>query len=188
MILIPFLIKDTLVSKIPWMTFSAIRWIDKKINKKFVIFEWGSGGSSLFFEKRCQKLFSVEHDKNWYQKVKLLISKKTNYKLIKPSIGRGYRSNDENFKGLSFKDYCCEIDSYPNNYFDLISIDGRARNDCIKHAVSKIKKGGYIIVDNSDRAIYSKGMNLLQNFKKIDFEGNGPLNNYVWKTSVFQNI
>lgn len=40
---------------------------------------------------------------------------------------------------------------FPNEYFDLILIDGRVRMNCLKNATPKLKVGGVLIFDNSDR-------------------------------------
>ena len=47
-----------------------------------------------------------------------------------------------------------QIDQYPDEYFHIVVVDGRARPSCISHALKKVKKGGYLIVDNSERDYY----------------------------------
>lgn len=41
-----------------------------------IVFEYGSGGSSFLVTERVKQLYSVDHDEEWYRKVKELIDSK----------------------------------------------------------------------------------------------------------------
>lgn len=195
-----FVIKNGFVVKnIPWITFESKMIIDKIINKDFVIFEWGSGGSTIYFSGLVKGVISVEHDKEWFLNVKNEIEKQNigncDYLLIEPEINNSdssleniFISDNTKYLGMNFKKYCDAINSYPDNYFDLIFVDGRARNGCIKNAISKLKKGGYLILDNSERSSYDIGRNMLKGFEKKKFYGPGPFNLSFWETSIFKKI
>ena len=69
--------------------------------------------------------------------------------------------------------------------YDIIVIDGEFRDECSKLAPRYLKKGGIIILDNSDWH-----RNIAKNFRElgflqIDFKGFGALNTYTWVTSIF---
>jgi len=192
--------KDTVDFQIPWITFEAKEWLENYLKKDMTAFEWGSGGSTLFIAPKVKQITSVEHDKVWYTKVKtyLKLKKISNcqYKLIKPerkndnkkysSSSFDYKSSAEAYPDFSFENYCRFIDSFPDNYFDLIVIDGRARNSCILYAKKKVKKGGYILLDNSEIKEYDLGVaQLAPDFERKDFWGRGPFIDTPWKTSVF---
>ena len=85
-------------------------------------------------------------------------------------------SSDPNINSFSFKKFVTTIDQYPDHYFDLVFVDGRARNSCIKHAIPKVKNGGYILLDDSDRKSYQKGKDYLKKIKEINLN-----NAIVWK-------
>ena len=55
---------------IPWFTYPSIDFLDKRLNKNLNVFEFGSGNSSLFFAKRVRKVISVEHNMQWFNKIK----------------------------------------------------------------------------------------------------------------------
>ncbi len=86
----------------------------------------------------------------------------------------------------SRKRYSDTILSY-NSQFDVIIIDGRERVNCAKNSLNALTSRGVIIWDNSDRVEYQDGYDFLtkNSFKRIDFSGIGPINNYGWTTSVF---
>lgn len=177
------------------MTYDAISWLERKLTRGMNVFEWGSGGSTLFISKRVKAVTSIEHDIKWFKKMKQTIRdgkpKNINYKLIRPEksgngIPLSYKSSDERYVGKTFQRYCQSILKHDDNYFDLIVVDGRARVGCIKNAVNKVKPGGYLMLDNSEREEYKKAFSVLKNWKRVDFEGFGPVNSYSWRTTVFQ--
>lgn len=78
------------------------------------------------------------------------------------------------FKDLNFETYVKSIDKFPDNYFDLIIVDGRARPSCIKHAMNKVKTGGVLLIDNADRTYYLQPFPVLltqDKWKLLDFIG-----------------
>lgn len=188
------------IKPVPWIVFSAKRFLDSLIKKSAMCFEWGSGGSTLYFAAKAKKIFSVEHDPDWFAQVTKILQRKKpssyNLKLVpaeKESFltalvnfsGR-YHSTDAHLLKLSLKSYCQEISGFPDNYFDIVFVDGRARKSCIALAVSKVRLGGWLILDNSDRPEYNAGTKLLANWTRRDFYGHGPLTDQKWQTSFFQ--
>ena len=135
------------------------------------LFEYGSGGSTLWWASRVKEIFSVEHDKYWFQKVSADIP--PNVKLIYIDLDYGGA-------------YSKKIGEF-NNKFDIIIIDGRDRINCVMNALQAIKPDGVFIWDNSDREAYREGYDylLINGYNRIDFEGMGPINLDSWCTSVF---
>jgi hypothetical protein len=153
----------------PWIAFAATRFLDSILRRDMKVYEYGSGGSTLFFAARVQEVVSTEHNKDWYLKVTEAIQRKklsnSSIRLFEPvpglSVGQdasdpeSYCSGDQQYRGLSFREYASSIDSYPEGYFDVVFIDGRARPSCFKHAEKKVKEGGYVILDNAETPYYS---------------------------------
>jgi hypothetical protein len=154
----------------PWMNYEAICRIQDFVKPGHEVFEYGSGSSTRYWISKGCNVISVEHDKNFFQKMQDVLNGKCDYKLIEPepdptislkscNIPEDYKSSD--FDNHNFESYTKAIDIYPDNYFDLIVIDGRSRTSCIKHAISKIKRDGIIVLDNSDRDYYLKNTHSL---------------------------
>lgn len=186
---------------VPWIVFKAKDWMDNYLKKDMNVFEYGSGGSTLYFSKKAKSIVSVEHNKTWYEEVFNVIFKEeiTNckYFLIEPKKSllakvlpygsKTYISKTFlEYKGFSFKDYVKKIDNFPDDHFDLVFIDGRSRASCIKHSIRKIKKDGFLVLDNSERDLYRSSMEQLNKFKRIDFFGHGPYIEETWQTSVWK--
>ncbi len=143
---------------IPWFTYPAIEFLNERLNKDMIAFEYGCGNSTLFFSERIKEIVSIETDKDWYNKIKSKL--KSNCNLI-------------------FYDKNCADYNYPeairnfNRKFDIVIVDAIERNEIIKVAPDHLSKSGVIILDNSDVEDYKIGIEYLmaKGFKKLDFWG-----------------
>jgi len=183
-----------LYDEVPWITFRAIDWLDTYLKPNMRVFEYGAGGSTLFLAKHVQHVVSVEHDEGFYELVKEILAKRgiTNCELLlhKPepceTSSLGFASYQTKYKGLCFESYVKAIDNCPNQSLDLVVIDGRARMACFERALSKVKPGGAIMLDNSDRPSYAQAANLMGEVSQLDLAGITPWNLQVSQTSVWQ--
>lgn len=193
-----------LQDEIPWMTFKSIEFLKSKLKKNMRIFEYGSGGSTIFWGRHGCETVSVEHDQNWYNLVQSEIHKKKLYScrlLLRTADANASDevysaenvqrclSEDGNYNNKNFYRYVHSIDDYPDRYFDFIVIDGRARNSCFLNAVKKIKIGGYIIWDNTDRESYLWLVNKnYDNLEFIDLPGPSPYSEFFTRTCAWKKI
>jgi hypothetical protein len=176
--------RSTILDEQPWVTFDATMLMENIVKEGFRVFEYGGGGSTLFFLKKKATVITVEHNRDWFNDLQQIISRKYNTgwkgELITAepvadssqldiSNPDHYYSDDIGFRNAIFKNYVSYIDQFPDHSFDIVMIDGRARTSCIKHAAAKVKKGGWFILDNAERAYYTaKQQDLLtQKFQLI---------------------
>lgn len=191
---------------IPWIPIKAKLWLDETLKPNMTLYEYGSGISTLYFSTKVKNIISIEHNKNWYNNIKKEIVKRNinncEYFLIEPDKVNTKKSNDINtfnrsglkeYSKFIFDKYVESIDKYPDKFFDLVFIDGRARLGCIQHSINKIKLGGYLVLDNSDENKYKLAQQLLKKHEKRDFFGIAPANPYLklskvsyWKASVWK--
>jgi len=145
---------------LPWLTYSFIDFMAGRLSKEFNVFEFGSGNSTLFFANRVKQVRSVEHNSEWYNKLKGKIPGNSNLILSKSD-------NSE--------DYIAVL-KQSNTKFDLIIIDGIHRVDCCLYVSNFLTDKGVIILDDSEREQYSEGIKYLmeEGFKKVDFWGIPP--------------
>jgi hypothetical protein len=199
---------DYLIEKrIPWFSFDATDFLNTYLSNLPVsnplVLEYGSGGSTLYFAKNNASVISIEHDSSWYNTLDKYISKYTNidYINIQPEMVENatqqadpsnpwlYQSADRKYINYKFIRYVSKIDDYPDSYFNIISIDGRARASCIMHSIKKVKVGGIIILDDSDREYYTKNTwQYLTGFIRRDFYGAKPITNFYSRTSIYIRI
>jgi tRNA A58 N-methylase Trm61 len=163
---------DKTGNPLPWFTYPSIHFIKNRLKTTHRVFEFGSGNSTLWFANQVQQVVSLEHDLEWYNRMKSSFLK---FDKIK------YHHED-----LETGNYDTRIGEF-SNAFDIIIIDGRKRIECAKNSIQALTSDGVIIWDNSDRDTYQEGYDFLINngFKRLDFWGLGPINTYGWCTSIF---
>lgn len=152
---------------IPWITYPAIDYLDQLDFSGKNIFEYGGGNSSFYWAKKAKSVTVVESDKRWS---KFLKKNKTENMTVDYAKAK--------------KDYINSIDFY-NKAFDVIVIDGVYRKDCVKPALRNLKKGGFIILDNSEREIPAVAIFAKSKLVRIDFSGYSPINPYKSQTSFY---
>jgi hypothetical protein len=150
--------QDAEGNPLAWVTLPFIHFIDTRLDKNMTVFEFGSGNSTHYFGKRVKNVFSVEHDKEWFDKVNG--SMLSNCKLYYKDLEKGYEKTANEMDGP----------------FDIILVDGRMRVACIKNAYTSLNEQGVLVLDNSEREEYKEGIDFLlaKGFKKIDFWGIAP--------------
>jgi len=168
------------------------------------VFEYGSGGSTLFWTLNVHEIVSVEHDTSWYSIMKNQFDEQgvqnLRYILAEPAEDRDFKvkdfedpddyiSSDPAYKAKNFEQYAKTIDSYPDSYFDIVVIDGRARPSCIKHGIPKLKKNGWLVIDNSERKYYFAPFSFDKNSWKISkFAGPVPYTRDFSETSFLKKL
>ena len=156
---------------IPWVTYPSLAFLGERVKKDFVVFEYGSGNSTLWWAQRSSSVISCEHDSAWYAQVLPRIPNNVELNHVALEYGGAY-------SGL--------IKQYTNK-FDVVFIDGRDRVNCVRNALDALKPDGVLILDNSDVGTYVEALELMRakGFKRIDFVGPGPITTAVWRTSIF---
>jgi hypothetical protein len=192
-----------LTHALPWLPFPVIRFLEALDLAGKTVFEYGSGGSTLYWLKRGASCVSVEHDQAWYERVRSLTrhERRLDYRLVRGDVvdvlpvsadfadPLTYASADPDARGLCFRKYVSQIDAFPGSHFDLILIDGRARPSCLMHSIPKVRPQGIIILDNADRAYYlDRTAALLEGFELQTFFGHAPGAVAATATHVYRRI
>ena len=162
---------DEFADPIPWVTYSFIDFIKGRLNKQHAVFEFGSGNSTFFYAKYAGIVVSVEHDKDWYDKI---VSKKP---------GNSEMIFCELIRGGDYSNMPVKLEEK----FDIIIVDGRDRVNCATKAVDALSPKGVIVLDDSEREKYKPAIDFLikRGFKHIPFSGISPGLFYLKSTSVF---
>lgn len=163
--------KPKIRPKKPWWVGDAIDYLEKLLRPEFVAFEWGSGGSTIWLAKRVSSVTSVEHEANWYDAVMSDLDRFeiNNVNPIYVAMEAGKHDYDN---------YARRILAYKDNAFDVISVDGRNRVECLKYAIPKLRPGGIMVLDNSERVEYERGIALMDTWERHSFIGS-------WMTTIW---
>lgn len=156
---------------VPWFTYPAIEFLQRRIRPSMSLFEFGCGFGTLWWSKRVKEVVSVEHDESWFNQIVQRVP--GNVRLFHIELGHN------NAYARKIKEF--------HRRFDIIVLDGPERTDCAINSLTALKEDGILIWDNSDRKEYEAGYNLLyeNGFRKIEFVGLVPINNFKSETGIF---
>jgi predicted O-methyltransferase YrrM len=173
--------------EVPWMTYKAISYLKDFVKKDQEIFEFGSGASTLFFARNCKNVTSIETNKRWKSIIeeRLKENNLTNSQINLMEDGL----ENENYENFLLR-HCEEHSDVANQrkkQFDIIIIDSIKRYKCSTNILSSLKKGGIIILDDSERKNYKKIFDYYQEqgLKRKDFEGISPGQLRIKNTTIF---
>jgi len=132
----------------PWLTPSAVLFLESYLKPADVGFEWGSGRSTVWFARRLGKLVSVEASRQWYatvtgRLVTAQVSRKVDYQYIPCEC----QEIDEPVE----HPYASAARTMADGSLDFALVDGKIRAACMRAILPKIKVGGLLILDNAER-------------------------------------
>lgn len=162
---------------IPWLTYSALDFLQPRVQKHFRVFEYGSGNSTCWWASRVAAVDAVENDRIWFKQVETMLQPYEN-----ATVTFVEASGDKGKTGTYEKAVAKAGEPY-----HIVVVDGRNRVACAKQAAEHLTADGVIIWDNTDRPEYREGMDYLaqKGFKQIAFTGLAPVNSNRMETSVF---
>lgn len=166
---------------IPWWSFGALDTVSNFIKRNMEVFEFGSGGSSIFFAERARRVTCVEDSEDWTRLVR------------RQADGRGL----QNLKVLVRPFNCKKADKFSDSgylaalgetAYDIIVVDGQedsvqVRPECFWRAERHITPGGLIVLDDSWRYPQVKAQNKARRWK--DYRGVWCCRRGVTSTCLF---
>ena len=160
---------DKAGNPLPWITYAAMSFLDKRLNSRMSVFEYGCGGSTYWFAARARQVISCEHDESWAVEVRGRAS--ANVEIIHAPLAQGR--------------YAGVVGGY-SDCFDIVFVDGRDRVACVRNCLPALNSGGVVVIDNSDETEHLPAIDFLkaQGFKHLPFDGPGPGGTRCWETSI----
>ena len=111
--------RSTMRLRLPWLPFRLIDELAAVIGPGSRVFEYGGGGSTLWFLDRGAEVVTVEHHEGWADQLEQAISS--------PAWTLLRRSTDDHYAA-----YVAAIDEQPDDSLDLVVVDGRERAACAR--------------------------------------------------------
>ena len=174
--------------ELPWMSFGAVRYLERFLRPDHFVFEFGSGGSSFFLARRVASVLSVENDPAWHQRVTEL------------ATARGFTNLHCEYHALQLdrpetyeeQGYFLALQPRP---YDVIIVDGyldyengrygRLRHVAFERALRCVRRpGGIIVVD--DYWMLRELAARAPEARVTEFVSTGPCRYGVTSTAVFE--
>lgn len=153
----------------PWLAPEAIQQIELFLGgrESLRVWEWGAGGSTMWFAERAAMVVSVEHDPEWHAQILRRLRERN-----VSNVGLMLWTNPSR--------YVYAIANHAPMSFGLILVDGVQRNACVLAALGQLQPGDWLILDNTEREIeYAEALSLLKDWERHDYQGDG------FQTSIF---
>ncbi len=178
---------------VPWWTFRAIdaveRWIAAR-NGQVRVFEYGSGASTVWLARRAAVVVSVEHDAGFAKiATPMLALPNVELRVIEPVRANGRHRAVSGRRGYEDCDFSAYVDSIAAGAarYDLIIIDGRARDACLRRAWDCLDVGGLVVFDNSRRRRYQAALEAAGG-RLTRYGGWAPALPYPSETTLIEKI
>lgn len=133
----------------PFLTESAIQFLESYLSQDSVVLEFGMGGSTVWLCERVKTVTSVEHAASWY-KAAIKAADRTKLTAI-----------------LRQKPYASVCEDMERESLDLVLVDGRDRMQCLEASLPLLKPGGVMMLDNAHRGRYRKAHAILSKWNVV---------------------
>jgi nitrogen fixation protein len=173
--------KSPIQQGIPWISWAAYDYLRRHVKPGSRVFEWGGGGSTIFFSKMGCDVTTVESSAEWISQIKTALGESATRVALRhvPS---------ETKDPSAIRQYIVAVaDGGP---WDIILVDGLeepylGRLACVKMIGSHIRAGGMIILDDSWRDEYKEVPDVLSHCTRLIFKGLGPARPGVTQTDIY---
>ena len=174
---------------VPWWTLDSADRVERFLAGRHQprVFEWGSGASTVWLARRAAEVVSVEHDEAWAARISPHLPAGVRLRVVptRPAAGSdAVRSARRGEEGRDFRSYVAAIDD-EEGQFDLVVVDGRAREACLLRAVDRLADGGIVLLDNVDRERYRRALDGLGDRVEVEWtRGLTPALPYPTRTAL----
>jgi hypothetical protein len=131
----------------PWIAQGAVRYLDHELTRNMTGLEWGSGRSTQWFARRLGRLVSIEFNETWYQTVSKQIQGIPNVRILQIPIEPDLPVQ-VHYDVLPR--YVAAINEFAEASIDFVLVDGHYRQACVLAALTKLRPGGLLAIDNTD--------------------------------------
>jgi predicted O-methyltransferase YrrM len=175
--------KSPLTLGLPWISWGAIEALDCELSPTMSVFEYGTGGSTVFLASRCKDVTSIEEDEAWFESTKEELDRRGLVN-VQPVFASADFSTEEAFLASPYFIALPETPTY-----DLILIDGqdatgRFRPLCFQRAEKAIRPGGLIVVDDAWR--YPDLLKTAHSRQHTTYRSVGPARKGVTQTDIYR--
>lgn len=142
----------------PWWVRDAIFLIHHIMLPSWKVLEWGGGSSTVWFSSHAESVTTIEDSGDWVKDLGELLQK---HNITNVQLRHRAKQNKGNLRsftmGCCYDNYIYGASDIQDGTLDLVSVDGRARGNCLKEAIRLVKpKGGVLVLDNYDREWYQE--------------------------------
>lgn len=176
--------QSTIDSRTPWWPYRAVDAVQRALPPKASVLEFGGGGSTLWLHDLGATITCIEHDPDWLETLREAMPGDVRLVLRESQTAGSIES--ATWEGHFFDDYVAAVRDIADKSLDLVIVDGRARVACGMAAAPKVRPGGQLLLDDSDRPVYAGLHEHLADWTRTDYfglkiGGGLPCQTSVWR-------
>jgi SAM-dependent methyltransferase len=146
----------------PWIVPAAIGWLGRRMRSDWAVLELGSGRSTVWFARRVGRVISFEDNEFWADHTRDRL-RELGLRNVELRVG-------------PVEALPQTIAALPDSSFDLVVVDFLeapevTRIDALKPAMNKVRPGGLLLLDDSDRPGYAEAFERLADWRFRKFVG-----------------
>lgn len=161
----------------PWIVPAAVGWLSRRIRPDWTALELGAGRSTPWLARRTERVLSLEDNEHWVAE--------TRARLERDGAG------NVELRQMPVERFAAEIERLDDESLDLVLVDflespEASRVDAIEAARPKLRPGGCLLLDDSDRPAYARAFEVLDGWRVRRFVGVKDGWPWVCETTAFR--
>lgn len=196
--------RDKIANAVPQVSFSAASPLLNLCSDQSKVFMFGLNGTATLIASHVAELVVVEDDPLVCRRGEKALQRRgvaNRVSLRQVSASPideeqdsfpvddplSYKSFDAPRDGLAYREYARTIADYPDNYFDVVIVGGRAQASCFMLAVAKVRLGGTVVVFDTEQAANHRIKDMAEElgFTEQRYRGIKPGERAVTETTFF---
>ncbi len=176
-------------SGLPWISWKALDYLDRLDLRGKVVYEYGGGGSTIYFARRGARVITNETSPDW---TALIVEEAKRQQLDDRITVVTFEITDKASKN-EYLDHIRTVGPWDLALIDGddTSYSGRAkfpitRMECVPNVLSTLRPGGIVIVDDAWRPAYRSARDSFVSAKRMAFRGLGPHRPGVTQTDIYR--
>ena len=125
----------------PWWNYHAVAFVEARLPHGARVFEYGGGASTLWLGDQGATVTTVEDSADWLAALAQRLPADADVRFVETPANAS--------AAQPWDPYSRAIEVEPDDSFDLVIVDGRARRDCVLAAAPKVRPGGMLLLDDS---------------------------------------
>lgn len=179
---------------LPWITFQSIDYLLERISPDMTVLEYGAGFSTIWWAERVAKVTSLERHAAWADNVQAKLDSLGHTNVSLRLFGK-LPEADSHIPWDRFSQ--TELDQLADEYihapepepafYDVVVVDDIFRPETLTAGSAFVKKGGLLILDDSEREVTRDAMKELtrKGWNMASFWGPAPYHFHEKQTTIF---
>lgn len=160
----------------PWIVPAAVGWLRRRIRRRWRVLELGGGRSTVWFARHAGDVLAFEDDPFWASWARERIAE--------------CGLDGTEVRELPVERFIPELERLEDQRYDLVVVDflealGADRVEAVRASRAKVRPGGYLLLDDSDRPVYAGAFELLGGWRARRFVGVKDAWPEVCETTIF---